>query len=144
MIELQLGKGIFKKSHKVLLYDSIENLPVYLFSKMQKYQMIENGIGKNIAEFDTHLKTTIEYLTHDKKEQAIQELTNMRHLFWHSLNEVDPSHLSFCCMVHSIDGQIVTDYSEPQLEKMRKQLSDYGLTQKILAKQAVKKKSMTN
>ncbi len=144
MIEVKLRKHPLAKRHSVMLYDSIENLPIYLFSKMQKYHMIESGIGKNISEFDRHLEAATEYLNHDKKDKAIGELKNLRHLFYHTLNEVDPSHLAFCCMVHSIDGVEIQDYSEISLEKMRKQLSDLGLTQKIIAEQAVKKKYMTN
>ena len=142
MITIKLWKGI--KRHIVVLYDSIENMPIFLFSRMQKYQMIENNIGSNIGDFDKHFEATIEFLKHDKTDKAIRELANLRHLFWHGLNEVDPSHLSFCCMVHSINGEEIQDYSEDALEKMRKKLSDIGLTQKLLAEQAVKKKSMMN
>lgn len=144
MIIIELKKHLLAKRHSVTLYDSIENLPIYLFSKMQKYQMIENGIGNNIGEFDKHFEATIDFLKHDKKDKAIKELSNIRHLFFHSLNEVDPSHMAFCCMVHSINGEEIKDYSEESLEKIRKRLSSIGLTQKLLAEQAVKKKSMTN
>lgn len=132
------------KSHTVILYDSIENLPMDQFSKMQKYHMIENGIGKDISGFDKHFESTTEFLKHDKKDKAIGELKNIRHLFWHLLNEVDPSQLAFCCMIHSIDGIEITDYSDTSLQIMRDKLSDYGLTQKIIADQAVKKNSMRN
>ena len=124
MIEIKLNNGFFKESHTLVLYDSIENLPIHLFSKMQKYQMIENGIGKNIGDLDTRLKSTIDYLKHDKNDKAIKELSNLRMLFYNSLQEVDPSHLSFCCMVQSIDGQPVVDYSEEYLERMRKRISE--------------------
>lgn len=144
MREIGIQKHLLAKRHTVILYDSIENLPMDQFSKMQKYQMIESGIGKNISEFDRHLENAVEFLKHDKKDKAIGELKNLRHLFWHTLNEVDPSQLSFCCSIFSIDGKEVTDYSEESLERMRKQLSDYGLTQKIVAIQALKKKSMIN
>lgn len=106
--------------------------------------MIERGIGSNLAEFDVRLEKASEFIKHDEKNKTIQELKNMRQLFWHILNEVDPSHLAFCCQIHSIDGEIITDYSEQSLEDMRKRLSDYGLTQKIIAEQAVKKNSKKN
>ena len=144
MITIKLKKHLLSKSHTVVLYDSIDNLPIHLFSKMQKYQLIENGIGSNISEFDKHFEDTIDYLNHDKKDKAIKELRNLRHLFFHSLNEINPSHLSFCCMVYSIDGKQIVDYSEESLKRLCKQLSTIGLTQRLLAEQAVKKKSMTN
>lgn len=141
MIEITLKKHLLAKRHSVILYESIENLPAVQFSKMQKYQMIESGIGSNISEFDRHLDKVAKFLKHDEKNKAIEELKNLRHLFFHCLNEVDPSHLAFCCQVHSIDGEMITDFSEGSLETMRKRLSDYGLTQKIIAEQAVKKNS---
>lgn len=139
-----MPKVYVTKPHTVILYDSIENLPMDQFSKMQKYQMIESGIGKDLAGFDKHLESTAEYLKHDKKDKAIGELKNLRHLFWNILNEVDPSQLSFCCMVFSIDGIEIMDYSETSLLIIRNKLSDCGLTQKIIADQVVKKKSMMN
>lgn len=144
MITIDIKRHLFAKKHSVVLYDSIHNLPIDQFSKMQKYQLIESGIGKDVTGLDKHLESTIEFLKHDKKDKAIKELSNMRHLFHHILNEVDPSQLSFCCTVFSIDGNEVGDYSEESLVKMREQLSDYGLTQKIVALQAVKKKSTIN
>ena len=144
MIEIKTKRHLLAKTHVVILYDSIENLPMDQFSKMQKYQMIESGIGKNISEFDKRLESATEFLKHDKKDKAIGELKNLRHLFYHILNEVDPSQMSFCCMIHSIDGVQIMDYSEASLESMRKRLSDYGLTQKIVAEQVVKKNSTIN
>lgn len=144
MIEVKVKKHLIAKTHSVLLYDSINNLPMDQFSKMQKYQLIESGIGSNISEFDQHFDKVAELLKHDEKNKAIQELKNMRQLFWHNMQEVDPSQLAFCCMIHSIDGEMITDYSEGSLEVMRKRLSDYGLTQKMVAEQAVKKNSKKN
>ena len=142
MIEVKIKKGL--RTHKISLYDSIENMPIVLFSKMQKYQMVESGIGANIGDFDNHFENVIEFLKHDKKDKAIKELGNIRHLFWHSLNEVDPSHLSFCCLVHSINGAEITDYSESSLEKIREKLSEIGFTQKLIRENDLKKKSMMN
>ena len=142
MIEVKLRKGL--KHHKVMMYDSIDNMPIVLFSKMQKYQIVESGIGANIADFDQHFEKTVDFLKHDKKDKAINELSNIRHLFWHSLNEVDPSHLAFCCLVYSIDGKEITDHSEQSLEEIREKLSSIGLTEKLIRENELKKKSMTN
>ena len=142
MNEITIRKGLRK--HTINLYDSIENLPIILFSKVQKYQLIEQGIGSNIADFDKHFETAIEFLKHDKKDKVIKELSNIRHLFWHSLNEVNPSHLAFCCFVKSINGKEITDYSENSLIKIKEKLSDIGLTQKLIQELDVKKKSTKN
>ena len=144
MIEITLKKHLLAKKHKVILYDNIENMPIVLFSKMQKYQMVESGIGATIGDFDNHFENVIEFLKHDKKDKAIKEMGNIRHLFWHSLNEVDPSHLAFCCLIYSIDGKEIVDYSENSLEKIREKLSEIGLTQKLIRENDLKKKSMMN
>lgn len=142
MNDITIRKGLRK--HTISLYDSIENLPITLFSKVQKYQLMEQGIGSTIADFDKHFEMIIEFLKHDKKDKAIKELSNIRHLFWHSLNEVNPSHLAFCCFVHSINGKEITDYSENSLIKTKQKLSDIGLTQKLIQDLDVKKKSTKN
>lgn len=142
MNEITIRKGLRK--HTINLYDSIENLPITLFSKVQKYQLIEQGIGSTIADFDKHFETAIDFLKHDKKDKAIKELSNIRHLFWHSLNEVNPTHMAFCCFIKSINGKEITDYSESALIKIKEKLSDIGLTQKLIQELDVKKKSMKN
>ena len=142
MNEITIRKGL--KKHIINLYDSIENLPIILFSKVQKYQLIEQGIGSTIADFDKHFEMAIEFLKHDKKDKVIKELSNIRHLFWHSLNEVNPSHMAFCCFIKSINGEEITDYSENSLIKIKEKLSDIGLTQKHIQELNVKKKSTKN
>ena len=142
MNDITIRKGL--KRHTISLYDSIENLPIVLFSKVQKYQLIEQGIGSTIADFDKHFEIIIEFLKHDKKDKAIKELINVRHLFWHSLSEVNPEHLGFCCFVQSINGKEITDYSENSLVRIKEKLTDIGVTQKLIQELKVKKKSTKN
>lgn len=142
MTDIKIWKGL--KRHVIELYDSIENLPIVLFSKMQKYQLIEQGIGSTISDFDKHFEMVIDFLKHDKKDKAIKELTNIRHLFWHTMNEVNPAHLGFCCFVKSINGKDIVDYSENSLIKIREKLSGIGLTQKLVDEFDLKKKSTKN
>ena len=142
MNDVTIRKGLRK--HTIRLYDSIANLPIVLFSKIQKYQLIEQGIGSTIGDFDKHFEQAINFLKHDEKDKTVKELSNIRHLFWHGLNEVNPSHLGFCCLVQSINGKEITDYSDKSLEEIKKKLSDIGLTQKLLQEFDLKKKSMTN
>ena len=142
MNDITIRKGL--KRYTISLYDSIENLPIALFSKVQKYQLIEQGVGSTIADFDKHFEMIIDFLKHDKKDKAIKELSNVRHLFWHSLSEVNPEHLGFCCFVHSINGKEITDYSENSLIKTKEKLSEIGLTQKLIRELNVKKKSTKN
>ncbi len=142
MKEITIKKGL--KKHIIVLYDGIDNLPIVLFSKIQKYQLIEQGIGRTIGDFDKHFEQTIDFLKHDKKDKAIKELSNIRHLFWHGLNEVDPSHLGFCCLIKSIDGKEILDHSDDSLGTIKKKLSNIGFTQKLLLEVDLKKKSLTN
>jgi len=138
MIDIKINNQV------VSMYDGIENMPIVLFSKMQKYQMIESGVGATIGDFDDHFENAIGFLKHDKRDKAIKELSNIRHLFWHTLNEVDPSQMAFCCLVNSIDGEKIKDYSENSIQKIRERLSDMGFTQMMIRESELKKKSMTN
>lgn len=142
MNEITIKKGL--RRHVIMMYDSIEDLPITLFSKVQKYQLVEQGIGSTIGDFDEHFEALVEFVKHDKKDKVVKELSNLRHLFWHSLNEINPSHLGFCCLVQSINGKEITDYSEESLKRIKEKLSEIGLTQKILKDNDLKKKSMIN
>lgn len=140
MIEIKVRK--FLKVHRVELYDNIEQIPIRNLNKLQKYQLITSGIGSTIGEFDSHFERLSQLIAGDSKSKAMTELANVRHLFWHLLNEISPDSLAFACMVYSINGQEVTDISDPGIEKTAAQLLDMGITQKLLRDKSreVKKK----
>lgn len=131
MIDFVIRKGLKKTTIK--LYDDIDQLPIERFNKANKYWMLHDNIGSNIADFDANHFNKLLLLAGDK-EKTVAELNNFRILVYNIMNEVNVEHLSFACLVHSINKKECDDLSENALKKVLKRLSDGGLTQEQLKK----------
>ena len=131
MIEVSFRKGIRKTTLK--MYDDIDQLPVERFNKANKYWMLHDNIGSSIADFDTNHFNKITLLAGDK-EKCIAELQNFRILVFNIQNEINVEHLSFACLVYSVDNVVNDDLSEDALNRVLKDLSNRGLTQELLKK----------
>ena len=135
MIDISFRKGIAKTTIK--LYDNIDQLPVERYNKANKYWMLHDNIGSSISDFDTNHFNKIALLAGDK-EKCKAELQNWRILVYNIQNENNVEHLSFACLIHSVNGEEVTDLSEGSLKAVLKDLSDKGLTQELLKKKLMK------
>jgi hypothetical protein len=131
MREIILHKGLTKTN--VLLYTEIDQLPADRFSKVNKYWMLNDELGNCFEDIDRIHITRIALSLHDK-DKARKVLDNMRVLIHNIINEVNPQSLAFACLIHSIDGEEVTDLSDENLTKVIKYLSGKGLTADIVKK----------
>ena len=131
MIELSFRRGLRKTSIK--LYDDIDQLPIERFNKANKYWMLHDNIGSSIADFDINHFNKLALLAGDK-EKCLAELNNLRILVFNIQNEVNVEHLSFACLVHSVDGKEQSDLSEDALKILLNRMSSSGLTQDVLKK----------
>jgi hypothetical protein len=120
--EIQINKT------KVLFYSSIKELPIDLSKKMQNYLLQAVGIGSTIQDIDDHLSRASAFLTADKKEECIEELKNLRFGMFAALNEVRYDTMAFACMIHSVEGKRVDDYSFDGLSRLITYLSNKGLS----------------
>jgi len=135
MIEITFQKGLRRTVLK--MYDDIDQLPIERFNKANKYWMLHDSIGSSIQDFDLNHFNKLILLAGDK-EKCKAELQNFRILVYNIQNEVSVEHLSFACLVHSINGVENDDTSEDALNRMLKELSDRGLTQDILKKKLMR------
>lgn len=135
MIDITWRKGLVKTTIK--LYDDIDQLPIERFNKANKYWMLHDNIGSNIHDFDANHFNKLALLAGDK-QKCIAELNNFRILVFNIQNEVNVEHLSFACLVHSINGKEMDDLSDGGLKLVLKDLSDKGLTQEMLKKKLLK------
>ncbi len=135
MIELSFRKGIRKGFKKTVLklYDDIDQLPIERFNKANKYWMLHDNIGSSIQDFDLNHFNKLALLAGDE-EKCKAELHNLRILMFNIQNEINVEHLSFACLVHSVDGKECTDLSEDALSALLKSLSDKGMTQEFIKK----------
>ena len=44
-------------NHIVILYDSIDELPIIRFHKYNKYMLIDSGIGSDLNDINVHIDT---------------------------------------------------------------------------------------
>jgi hypothetical protein len=113
---------------KVLLYSSIKELPIELSKKMQNYLLQAVGIGSTIQDIDDHLARASAFLSADKKDECIEELKNLRFAMYSAINEIRYDSLAFGCMIHSINGRLITDYSQEGITNAIAYLSKKGMT----------------
>jgi len=130
---------ITKGKNSISIYDDPECLPAENYYKFNKYLLLESSIGSSIEDISVkHLNILYTLINNDKKKEAITQLNNLRQLFHMTLNEVNVTQLAFACLVHSINGVRVEDYSETGLKEISHRISLVGLTQKELKKKHLK------
>lgn len=134
MVERKIG------GHRVRLYDAIDELPIVRFQKMQKYILIDAGIGADIAAFDRHCDKARRYLAQGKTDFARQEFENLRQCVYFVQSELNLGHRAFAVMVDSIDGEKVTDISDAGVEAVLKKLGGASVKETAEVTRAVKKK----
>ena len=91
---------------EVDIYDSIDYLPIVRFQQFNKLVIIESGIGGSINDFDTHLGRIMQYIEADRKDEANQEILNLRQNLQFILEGVNPSFLAFIYLIKRIDSKV--------------------------------------
>ena len=132
--------------HVINVFAAAEELPISRYAKFQKYALIEAGLGSDLKSIGSHFGKLFEYLTQKMNEEALQETKNLYYNIHLIMEEINVESLAFACLIHSIDGKEVIDTSEEGLKLTVAQLSEIGLTKKMVDEnnQSVKKKSMIN
>jgi len=140
MKEIQVGDNCVLK-----IYATAQELPLDRYTKLQKYSLLEVGIGNTIESVANHFQKLHQFVANDMKEDALLEAENLHYNFYSILQEVNYSSMAFCCFIHSINGTKVDDMSEENLKVILKDLTEYGLAQGIIDKEneSIKKKFST-
>ena len=119
--------------HTVTLFESIDELPIDRFTSWNKYMMIDNSIGSTFEDIDNiHLRQLASVI--DDKQKALQQIANLRELVYSIINGVNYQHHAFCCLVHSIDGVEMSDYTDTGIKETLKRLDKIGLTNNDIKK----------
>lgn len=118
MVEVILDK------HKVVLFNSIEELSIERYHKFNKMLLVDAGIGSTIADFDRHLVKIVSLARENKLEEMGREVENMRQGVFLTQQELSPKLLSFAALTKSIDGEDVTDISDAGLKAVVERLKD--------------------
>lgn len=131
-------KGL--KNHIIELYDSIDEMPIENFVQMEKNLIIEGGVGDNIGDFDNRLGLLNQFVSTGHKQKALNEINNMRNLFYNITNEVRPGMEAYSCLVYKIDGKEMS-CTNSGVDKTTEILMKIGYTKKMIDhKDDIKKK----
>lgn len=113
---------------KVVMYDSIDELPILRYHKFNKYIMIDSGIGENMSDVARHLDSMVQMNDRGDKESLATQIHIMRHTLSYAVSEISPKSMAFAVMVKSVNGKECTDISEFGLKKLIEMLSGHGIT----------------
>ena len=134
MKEVKLGK------HKVVLYNSIEELPIVRFHKYNKMLLVDAGLGSDLGAIDGHIERAVRFIRNDQRKEAAAEMDNIRQTVYMIMQGMSTKHLSFATLVSEIDGKPCTDLSDEGLQKVLDVLSDVPIGEMTAEHEAVKKK----
>ncbi|MBL7738717.1 MAG: hypothetical protein JNK14_05820 [Chitinophagaceae bacterium] len=84
---------------EVRIYSSIKEMPIKRHKLMQQYLLQEAGIGSNISDIDQHLSKVAQFVGADKKDEAVEELANLRYNFFSLMTGLSFRSKAFCCLM---------------------------------------------
>lgn len=125
--------------HKLVIYDSIDELPIKRFHKFNKYLLIDSGVGSDVNDINSKIGLISQLMDRDLTKAKI-ELENLRQSIYLVNQEVNVRHLSFMALVKSINGEEITDLSDENLQGIQKYFQETKLTFFNKIFQSVKKK----
>ena len=114
------------KGHKVTLYDSIDEMPVYRYHKFTQLMVLGDGIGNDIKSINGKIDDLIRMVDEKKPELAKVELLNLRQTFFFIDKAVDPKSMAFACLVAEVDGEPFDDISGNRLKEMSENLDRWA------------------
>lgn len=123
-------KGLIK-SHSIKLYESIKELPISRFHEFQKLMLQDMGVGSDMDSIANHFSTLHHLLINNKSSEALQEAKNLHNNLFMMVQGIGIKSFCFASLIHSIDGELVTDLSSEgakelvsKIEKTRLSYSD--------------------
>ena len=127
-------------THKVVMYDSIEELPIVRFQKYNKMLMLDAGLGSDVRALDGHLARVSEFIKAGDLTNAAAEIDNLRQTLYNVQNGLTPHFMSLVPLMAEVDGEPLTDLSDENLAAVYDRLKDVTLGQHDEAAKEVKKK----
>ena len=127
-------------THKVVMYDSIEELPIVRFQKYNKMLMLDAGLGSDVTALDGHLARVSEYIKAGDLTNASAEIDNLRQTLFNVQNGLTPHFMSLIPLMAEVDGEPLTDLSDENLTAVYDRLKDVTRGQYNEEYDSVKKK----
>lgn len=124
----------------VVLYDSIDELPILRFHAYNKMLLIDAGVGSDLNDWDAHIEKAIRFIRKEKPDFAEKELDNLRQNVYFVQSAISPKYLAFACLVKSVDGTEYNDMTADGLQKVLDLFADAPNAELTAQLEAVKKK----
>ncbi|GAB3783296.1 hypothetical protein GCM10028818_40990 [Spirosoma horti] len=137
---------IISPSLTVVLYDSIKDLPASAYQLARQYEVISAELGQNEAEQIAMLTQAENFAMTGKLAEFSEQMANYRLARALTKQNFQAGQLDWACRLHSVNGVVMTDYSEDSLVAKIEEWSKLGLTQQLIEDllDDVKKKSLMN
>lgn len=134
MREVKIGR------HRVVIYNTIEELPMTRFHKYNKMLLVDAGLGSDMTAIDGHIERVVRFIRNDMREDAATEMENLRQTVYLLLQGMSPKHLAFAALVKEVDGKPCDDISDEGLQRVVELLGDVEVKDVTAESEAVKKK----
>lgn len=129
-----------------IIRESIKELPINRYTDFQKYIIQDAGIGSTMRDVEEHFRMLDRFIALGQIEEAARERYNLHFNLYLGINKISIRHITFGCLIDSINDVKITDYSEANLQNVCDQLGAMGLIEEQVADilEEVKKKSILN
>ena len=134
MKKMKLGE------HSVVMFDSIEELPIVRFQKYNKMLMLDAGLGSDLTALDAHLARVGEFIKAGETDNAAREIDNLRQTLFNVQNGLTPHFMSLIPLMAEVDGEPMTDLSDENIQRVYDTLKDVTMKAYEGAASEVKKK----
>lgn len=114
------------------MYDSIDSAPIENYINFNRLTMIESGIGSDQNAIINHQNAIQRYCVKGDTESLAREFNNYQQCLTFVMSNISPHMMSFAALIHTIDGKVLEDFSDENLQTALKQLSKKGLTVRIV------------
>ena len=124
----------------MVMFDSIEELPIVRFQKYNKMLMLDAGLGSDLTALDAHLARVGEFIKAGETDNAAREIDNLRQTLFNVQNGLTPHFMSLIPLMAEVDGEPLTDLSDEGIQKVYENLKHVTLGEYEKVAEEVKKK----
>jgi hypothetical protein len=127
---------------EIEFYSSAKDCSIERYIQLQKYLVIENGIGSSVDAINNRYLRLDAFIRNDDKEAALLENENALYAVNSALQGVSYLTIAFACIVARIGGKPCEDLTDDGLQATAQLVRNSGLTYRDLelAVEDVKKK----
>ena len=126
-----MGAILTESGVKVDFFDTAEKMTMKRYQRFNKYLMVDNEVGNDVAALNTRLSKSIQLLKKRMISQTVKELDNFRQMVYNAFMEYSPKNMALALLVDKIDGEKCEDITASGLQKVLDRLEELGVTQEL-------------